>query len=409
MGSAMAERLLDLGHHLTVWNRTAGKSQKLLDRGALWADTPEQAVADCEVILSVLTDAQAIEQTYAGPSGVLRAAVAGKLFIDMSTVRPVTQQQLGQQLKAAKAHFVECPVGGTVPPARDGKLFGRGASDMKASLAAMVVACEEFAAAQADANINIAFLLTSDEEGPALDGTVKVCEALKARGEKLDWCIVGEPTSVERTGDMIKNGRRGTMSGKLTVKGVQGHIAYPQLAKNPIHLLSPALADLVAIEWDQGNDFFPPTSWQVSNIHAGTGASNVIPGDCVVDFNFRFCTESTPESLQQRLSTVLDQHGLQYELAWTIGGLPFLTTPGTLVAAVQKAIADETGLTTELSTTGGTSDGRFIAQICPQVIEFGPPNATIHKVNEHVALADIAPLKAIYRRTLEQLNLGLSA
>ena len=295
------------------------------------------------------------------------------------------------------------------PTHRDGKLFGRGASDMKASLAAMVVACEEFAAACADPAINIAFLLTSDEEGPALDGTVKVCEALKARGEKLDWCIVGEPTSVERTGDMIKNGRRGTMSGKLTVKGVQGHIAYPQLAKNPIHILAPALADLVAIEWDKGNDFFPPTSWQVSNIHAGTGASNVIPGDCVVDFNFRFCTESTPESLQQRLTAVLDQHGLQYELAWTIGGLPFLTTPGTLVAAVQKAIADETGLTTELSTTGGTSDGRFIAQICPQVIEFGPPNATIHKVNEHVALADIAPLKAIYRRTLEQLNLGLSA
>jgi succinyl-diaminopimelate desuccinylase len=220
---------------------------------------------------------------------------------------------------------------------------------------------------------------------------------------------VGEPTSVQQTGDMIKNGRRGTLSGKLTVKGVQGHIAYPHLADNPIHRLAPALADLVAIRWDEGNAFFPPTSWQVSNIHSGTGASNVIPGDCVVDFNFRFCTESTPESLQQRLTAVLDQHGLKYELNWTIGGLPFLTTPGTLVAAIQQAIADETGLTTELSTTGGTSDGRFIAQICPQVIEFGPPNATIHKVNEHVALADMAPLKAIYRRTLEQLNAGLSA
>ncbi|WP_019428771.1 succinyl-diaminopimelate desuccinylase [Limnohabitans sp. Rim47] len=295
------------------------------------------------------------------------------------------------------------------PTHKDGKLFGRGASDMKTSLAAMVVAVQEFLASHPDPELGIAFLLTSDEEGPALDGTVVVCKQLVNRGEAPQFCIVGEPTSVQQTGDMIKNGRRGTLSGKLTVKGVQGHIAYPHLADNPIHRLAPALADLVAIRWDEGNAFFPPTSWQVSNIHAGTGASNVIPGDCVVDFNFRFCTESTPESLQQRLRAVLDQHGLQYELTWTIGGLPFLTTPGNLVAAVQKAITDETGLTTQLSTTGGTSDGRFIAQICPQVIEFGPPNATIHKVNEHVALADIAPLKAIYRRTLEQLNQSLSA
>jgi succinyl-diaminopimelate desuccinylase len=295
------------------------------------------------------------------------------------------------------------------PTHRDGKLFGRGASDMKTSLAAMVVAVQEFLGNQPDPELGIAFLLTSDEEGPAVDGTVIVCEQLKARGQAPQFCIVGEPTSVERTGDMIKNGRRGTMSGKLTVKGVQGHIAYPHLADNPIHRLAPALAELVAMRWDEGNAFFPPTSWQVSNIHAGTGASNVIPGDCVVDFNFRFCTESTPESLQQRLTAVLDQHGLQYELKWTIGGLPFLTTPGTLVGAIQQAIADETGLKTELSTTGGTSDGRFIAQICPQVIEFGPPNATIHKVNEHVALSDIAPLKAIYRRTLERLNASLSA
>ena len=295
------------------------------------------------------------------------------------------------------------------PTHRDGKLFGRGASDMKTSLAAMVVAVQEFLAAKPDPDLGIAFLLTSDEEGPAVDGTVIVCEQLKARGQAPQFCIVGEPTSVERTGDMIKNGRRGTMSGKLTVKGVQGHIAYPHLADNPIHRLAPALAELVAIRWDEGNAFFPPTSWQVSNIHAGTGASNVIPGECVVDFNFRFCTESTPESLQQRLKAVLDQHGLQYELKWTIGGLPFLTTPGTLVGAIQQAIADETGLKTELSTTGGTSDGRFIAQICPQVIEFGPPNATIHKVDEHVALSDIAPLKAIYRRTLENLNAGLAA
>jgi len=293
------------------------------------------------------------------------------------------------------------------PTHKDGKLFGRGASDMKTSLAAMVVAVQEFLATNPNPALGIAFLLTSDEEGPALDGTVVVCEKLQARGDAPQFCIVGEPTSVRQTGDMIKNGRRGTMSGKLTVKGIQGHIAYPHLADNPIHRLAPVLADLVAIRWDEGNAFFQPSSWQVSNIHAGTGASNVIPGDCVVDFNFRFCTESTPESLQQRLTAVLDQHGLQYELKWTVGGLPFLTTPGTLVKAIQQAITDETGLTTELSTTGGTSDGRFIAKICPQVIEFGPPNATIHKVNEHVALSDIAPLKAIYRRTLEQLNLGL--
>ena len=295
------------------------------------------------------------------------------------------------------------------PTHKDGKLFGRGASDMKTSLAAMVVAVQEFLAANPNPALGIAFLLTSDEEGPALDGTVVVCEKLQARGDAPQFCIVGEPTSVQQTGDMIKNGRRGTLSGKLTVKGVQGHIAYPHLADNPIHRLAPALADLVAIRWDEGNAFFPPTSWQVSNIHAGTGASNVIPGDCVVDFNFRFCTESTPESLQQRLQAVLDQHGLKYELKWTLGGRPFLTTPGTLVKAIEQAITDETGLKTELSTTGGTSDGRFIAQICPQVIEFGPPNATIHKVNEHVALADITPLKNIYRRTLEQLNAGLKA
>ncbi len=290
------------------------------------------------------------------------------------------------------------------PSHRNGMLYGRGASDMKASLASMVVACEEFVASCKDPAINIAFLLTSDEEGPALDGTVKVCDALKTRGEKLDWCIVGEPTSVKRTGDMIKNGRRGTMSGKLTVKGVQGHIAYPQLAQNPIHLLAPALAELVAIEWDQGNAFFPPTSWQVSNIHAGTGASNVIPGECVVDFNFRFCTESTPTQLQDRLTAVLHKHQLKFDLQWTIGGLPFLTTPGDLVGAVQTAILDEVGIATELSTTGGTSDGRFIAQVCPQVIELGPPNATIHKINECVAVADLEPLKNIYRRVLQHLN-----
>ncbi|MDO8448224.1 MAG: succinyl-diaminopimelate desuccinylase [Rhodoferax sp.] len=294
------------------------------------------------------------------------------------------------------------------PTHRDGKLYGRGASDMKTSLAAFVVAVEEFLAAQPDAALSIGFLLTSDEEGPATDGTVIVCEALKARGETIDYCIVGEPTSVERSGDMIKNGRRGTMSGRLTVKGVQGHIAYPHLAKNPIHLIAPALAELVTIEWDKGNAFFPPTTWQVSNIHGGTGASNVIPGTVVLDFNFRFCTESTPESLQARLQTVLDRHALDYELAWTVGGLPFLTTPGTLVQAVVDAIKLETGIDTVLSTTGGTSDGRFIAKICPQVIELGPPNATIHKIDEHLAVADIEPIKNIYRRVLENLATRLT-
>ena len=289
------------------------------------------------------------------------------------------------------------------PTERDGKLYGRGASDMKTSIAAFVVAVEQFLAARPDAPLNIALLLTSDEEGPAVDGTVVVCEQLKARGEKLDWCIVGEPTAVQRTGDMIKNGRRGTLSGRLTVHGIQGHIAYPHLARNPIHDLAPALAELVAIRWDEGNAFFPPTSWQISNIHGGTGASNIIPGQLVVDFNFRFCTESTPESLQSRLEAVLKKHGVDYDLAWTLGGLPFLTEPGDLVTAVQSAIRAETGLETELSTTGGTSDGRFIAQICPQIIELGPPNASIHKIDEHIALADIEPLTNIYRRVLERL------
>jgi succinyl-diaminopimelate desuccinylase len=295
------------------------------------------------------------------------------------------------------------------PTQRDGKLFGRGAADMKASLAAFVVATEEFVAAQPESPLAIGFLLTSDEEGPALDGTVKVCEMLQARGEVLDYCIVGEPTSVKCTGDMIKNGRRGSLNGKLTVKGTQGHIAYPQLANNPIHLLAPALAELIGIDWDRGNAFFPPTSWQVSNIHGGTGASNVIPGTVVVDFNFRFSTESTPETLQSRLQAVLERHDLAYDLAWTLSGLPFLTPPGTLVDAVVAAIGAETGLTPELSTSGGTSDGRFIAKICPQVIEFGPPNGSIHKINEHIALADIEPLKNIYRRVLENLHAQLLA
>jgi succinyl-diaminopimelate desuccinylase len=290
-----------------------------------------------------------------------------------------------------------------VPTHRDGKLYGRGAADMKTSLAAMVVAVEEFVAAHPAHKGSIGFLITSDEEGPAIDGTVIVCNQLKARGERLDYCIVGEPTSVKQIGDMIKNGRRGTMSGKLIIKGIQGHIAYPHMAKNPIHLAMPALAELATIEWDKGNEYYLPTSWQMSNLHAGTGASNVIPGECVIDFNFRFSTASTVEGLQQRVHATLDKHGFDYDLQWIVGGLPFLTPRGELSDALSAAIKAETGLDTELSTTGGTSDGRFIAQICPQVVEFGPTNASIHKIDEHVAVTEIEPLKNIYRRALENL------
>lgn len=298
------------------------------------------------------------------------------------------------------------------PTVRDGKLYGRGAADMKGALAAMVVACERFLHDHPQPPIALAFLLTSDEEGPARDGTVVVCEALRQRGQRLNWCIVGEPTSVQRTGDMIKNGRRGTMSGRLTVKGIQGHIAYPHLARNPIHLLAPALAELVTTHWDDGNEHFPPTSWQVSNIHGGTGASNVIPGQVVVDFNFRFGTASTPESLQAGVHAILQRHGLQegqdYELSWTVGGLPFLTPPGPLVDAVRAAVHDVTGLQPQLSTSGGTSDGRFIARICPQVVELGPPNATIHQVDEHIALTDLEALTDVYHRCIKRLVAAVS-
>ncbi|BBE09202.1 succinyl-diaminopimelate desuccinylase [Mycoavidus cysteinexigens] len=291
------------------------------------------------------------------------------------------------------------------PTQHNGKLYGRGVADMKTSLAAFVVAAEEFVAAHPTHTGSLAFLLTSDEEGPATDGTIKVVERLQARGERLDYCIVGEPTSHKQLGDTLKNGRRGSLSGKLTVYGCQGHIAYPQ--RNPIHLLAPALAQLVATEWDRGNEYFPPTSWQVSNIHAGMGATNVTPGEIVVDFNFRFSTASTADTLKQRVHAMLAAHGLnpgkEYTLDWNLSGVPFLTQPGTLSNALMQAIKNETGIQAQLSTTGGTSDGRFIATICNQVIEFGPMNESIHQVNESISLDDIEPLKNIYFRVIEQL------
>ncbi len=290
------------------------------------------------------------------------------------------------------------------PTVRDGMLYGRGASDMKGSLAAFVTAIEKFVAGNPQHKGSIALLLTSDEEGIAVDGTVRVVEALQARGEKLDYCIVGEPTSVAKTGDTIKNGRRGSLSATLTVKGVQGHIAYPHLVKNPIHLAAPAIAELAATTWDEGNEYFPPTSWQISNIHGGTGATNVVPGTVEILFNFRHSTASTVDSLKTRVQAILDKHGFEYDLQWEkSSGKPYLTPRGDLVDAVSAAIKEVTGITTELSTSGGTSDGRFIADICPQVIELGPLNATIHKLNECVAVADLDALSEIYCGTLTRL------
>ena len=289
------------------------------------------------------------------------------------------------------------------PTIRDGRLYGRGAADMKSSLAAFVTAIEAFLAQHVHHQGSIALLITSDEEGIAIDGTVKVVETLKARGELLDYCIVGEPTCTDRLGDTIKNGRRGSLSGNLTIKGIQGHIAYPHLAKNPIHLAAPAIAELAQTEWDQGNDYFPPTTWHISNIQAGTGATNVIPGTLNLLFNFRFSTASTVESLKSRMHEILDRHGFDYELQWELSGKPFLTPKGELADAMHDAIVLVTALEPQLSTSGGTSDGRFIADICPQVIEFGPRNATIHKLNEHVEVNDLEQLSRIYQLVMENL------
>jgi succinyl-diaminopimelate desuccinylase len=294
-----------------------------------------------------------------------------------------------------------------VPTIKDGMLYGRGAADMKTSCAAFITAIEEFVAENPDHVGSIGLLITSDEEGIAVDGTVKVVEALKARDEHFDYCIVGEPTSNKVVGDMIKNGRRGSLSGKLTVKGVQGHIAYPHLVKNPIHMVAPAIKAMVDTVWDTGNEYFPPTSWQISNMNGGTGATNVVPGEVEILFNFRYCPAvdaqgSSESSLRQGVLAILDHHQLDYDIEWEHSP-SYITPRGNLVEAISAAIQQSYGVTPELSTTGGTSDGRFIADICPQVIEFGPLNATIHKLNECVAVADIEPLKETYKLTMKKL------
>ncbi len=289
------------------------------------------------------------------------------------------------------------------PQIRAGKLYGRGAADMKTSLAAFVTAIESFLEKHPDHEGSIALLITSDEEGIAVDGTVRVVEVLKERNELLDYCIVGEPTCVSKLGDTIKNGRRGSLSGALTVKGIQGHIAYPHLARNPIHLASPAIAELADMKWDEGNEYFPPTTWQISNIHGGTGATNVIPGRVEILFNFRFSTASSMDSLKSRVHEVLDRHGLDYDLEWSFTGKPYLTPKGALVDAISEAIRGVTGSDAALSTSGGTSDGRFIADICREVIEFGPLNATIHKIDECIDVEDIEPLSIVYQKTIAKL------
>lgn len=290
-----------------------------------------------------------------------------------------------------------------VPTVRDGCLYGRGAADMKTSVAAFVTACERYIAAHPSHKGSVALLITSDEEGPSVDGTVKVVDELKRRKEAIDYCIVGEPSSAQVFGDTIKNGRRGSLTGRLVVQGVQGHVAYPHRVKNPIHLAAPALAQMAATQWDEGNEYFPPTSWQVSNIHAGTGAQNITPGSLQVDFNFRFSTESTPDSLKARVGEILDRHGLEYTIDWVVGGKPFLTRRGKLVDTLSRVVEKVSGVKPDVNCTGGTSDGRFIFDICPEVAEFGPVNRSIHKVNEAVALEEIEPLAEVYRLALEEL------
>lgn len=377
--------------------------------------TLAQALLACPSVTPDDAGSLRIVEDYLSQSGfsceTIRRATGG---IEIANI---WAQRLGKQGKAGATivfagHVDVVPVGQDAdwispafkPTVRNGKLYARGASDMKTPLAAMMVAASQYIQTHPHTNLNLAFLITADEEGPALDGTVAVCDVLRQRGTRLDYCIVGEPSSTQRTGDAIKNGRRGSLSGKLIIKGKQGHIAYPHLARNPIHLAAPALAELAAIQWDTGNDYFPPTSWQMSNIHAGTGVGNVIPAQLAVDFNFRFSTASTVEQLQHKLESVLNKHQLDFNVQWTLSGLPFLTPKGVLVDIACQAVHDVVGITPELSTSGGTSDGRFIAQICPQVIELGPPNATIHQVNENIALTDMEALAPIYFNILEKLE-----
>ena len=289
------------------------------------------------------------------------------------------------------------------PTEKDGYLYGRGAADMKGSLACIVVACEEFVKTHPDHKGSISFLITSDEEGPAHNGTVKVIETLEARNEKIDYCLVGEPSSSNKVGDTIKNGRRGSLGCELTVKGLQGHVAYPHLAKNPVHSAAPALAELAQTEWDKGNDFFPATTFQISNINSGTGATNVIPGTCEVVFNFRFSTETNADSLRERTQAILDRHGVDYDINWKLSGQPFLTSAGALVEAAQAAVKKVTGYETELSTAGGTSDGRFIAPTGAQLVELGPTNATIHQIDECTHIAELDTLTEIYTQLMVEL------
>lgn len=289
------------------------------------------------------------------------------------------------------------------PEIKDGKLYGRGSADMKTALAAMVVATERFVAKHPDHKGSIAYLITSDEEGPAINGTVKVIETLEARQEKLKWCLVGEPSSTHSLGDIVKNGRRGSLNAVLTIQGKQGHVAYPHLANNPIHQASAAINELCTTVWDHGNEYFPATSFQISNIQAGTGATNVVPGTMDLLFNFRYSTEVTADELKIRTLEILDRHAIDYDISWTLSGLPFLTPVGELVTAARTAILEVTGVETELSTSGGTSDGRFIAPTGAQVLELGVLNATIHQINEHVNVADLEPLAEIYEKILENL------
>ena len=380
--------------------------------------TAEPSVRATLALTRALIERRSLTPDDAGCQSLLASRLIPLGFrVDTLNINGVTNSWLrrgyARPLVCFAGHTDVVPTGPTtdwqsdpfVATERDGWLYGRGAADMKASLAAFVTSIEAFIAANPNAGGSIALLLTSDEEGPSLDGTVKVIEKLAAAEEKIDYCIVGEPTSVDRLGDMMKNGRRGTLSGTLIVKGVQGHIAYPQLARNPIHLAMPALAELAATQWDHGNAYFPPTSWQCSNIHSGTGATNVIPGALEGKFNFRFCPDTSREELAQRLEAILVRHGLDYDLAWTGYGPPYLTGRGKLVDVVNEAVRAVTGVTPELSCTGGTSDGRFIATICNEIVELGPINESIHKVNERVLVADLDSLSSIYRGILDRLLL----